>query len=229
MPGTLVTASVVGLGSAAFYVASVVRRRNRLAFSLPPGSMEGRTAVVTGANSGVGRAVAIELSRAGATTVLACRDVVAGQRVADDIAERHGKAHVLPLELTSFASIRGFAKAFEEHHPTCDLLVLNAGIMRKDFAEVAPGVEHTYPVNSNPPDSPIAEALYRERVGPCLQVLCQLLGPLGAHAAHARPAEGGGRGARRAFARRHRGLAAREESPSAATWRRSRSRQQLWR
>lgn len=141
---TLSALAVVGTA----YVASAIRRRNQLRFRLPSHCMRGRVAVVTGANSGIGRVVAAELSAAGATTVLACRDVRSGQSVAAHIRANTSNAavSVLPLDLTSPTSVRALAKEVERLHARCDVLVLNAGVMRASYGQVD-GIETTFSSN----------------------------------------------------------------------------------
>ena len=144
--GPLVAAAVIG--SAALYVASAVYRRNRLHFVLPPGCMRGRTCIVTGANSGIGRVVAQEVSEAGATTVLACRDVQKAERVASSIRTqtKGAQVSVIPLDLECPSSVAAFARQFEKHHSQVDLLVLNAGAMHASYAAVD-GIERTFAAN----------------------------------------------------------------------------------
>ncbi|CAI9401042.1 oxidoreductase [Aestuariimicrobium sp. T2.26MG-19.2B] len=98
-------------------------------FAVPDQS--GLTAVVTGANSGTGFHTAKGLAAAGATVVLACRNVERGQRALDEIR------HALPdadlelriVDLASLASVRAFVESFTEDHDHLDLLVNNAGVM----------------------------------------------------------------------------------------------------
>ncbi|TDC02117.1 SDR family NAD(P)-dependent oxidoreductase [Micromonospora fluostatini] len=87
----------------------------------------GRRAVVTGANSGVGRVTAMELARHGAAVVLAVRDVAAGEETAATIrrAAPDAEVEVRALDLASLASIRAFA---EDLTGPLDLLVNNAGV-----------------------------------------------------------------------------------------------------
>lgn len=85
--------------------------------------LTGTTAVVTGATSGIGRVTATELARHGARVLLAVRNPDAGDRLA---AELRGRAEVVPLELSSLASVRECARRIEE---PVDLLVNNAGVM----------------------------------------------------------------------------------------------------
>lgn len=83
-------------------------------------SQKGRTWLITGATSGIGLAATRAASRAGATVVLAVRNVVKGEAVA---ASLPGQASVLPLDLGSLASVRRAA----ELTPAVDVLVNNAG------------------------------------------------------------------------------------------------------
>lgn len=85
--------------------------------------LTGRTAVVTGATSGIGRVTATELARHGARVLLAVRNVDAGAQLA---AELDGQAEVVPLDLSSLASVRACAEQIDE---PVDLLVNNAGVM----------------------------------------------------------------------------------------------------
>lgn len=86
-------------------------------------SFEGRTVIVTGATSGLGRIVATELSAKGARVVLAVRNVAAGEEV---VATISGKTEVRALDLADLGSVREFADAWEGE---IDVLVNNAGIM----------------------------------------------------------------------------------------------------
>lgn len=105
--------------------------------------LTGRTAVVTGANSGIGFATARELARAGASVVLACRSE---QRAAEAIAAMQRQApgievSFLPLDLADLASVRAFADEYSRTRGTLDLLVNNAGVMALPRRETADGFE----------------------------------------------------------------------------------------
>ncbi|MGW4026734.1 oxidoreductase [Streptomyces sp. NPDC005009] len=86
----------------------------------------GRTAVVTGANSGLGLVTAAELARHGARVVLAVRDTAAGEEAARRIG---GDVEVRELDLASLDSVRAFAAKLAADHPVIDLLVNNAGLV----------------------------------------------------------------------------------------------------
>ncbi|WP_413755383.1 oxidoreductase [Streptomyces sp. MMBL 11-3] len=87
---------------------------------------QGRTAVVTGANSGLGLVTATELARHGARVVLAVRDTGAGAEAARRIG---GDTEVRELDLASLDSVRAFATGLVSEHPVIDLLVNNAGVV----------------------------------------------------------------------------------------------------
>ncbi|MEY9840947.1 oxidoreductase [Streptacidiphilus sp. EB103A] len=95
----------------------------------------GRTAVVTGASSGLGADTARALAGAGARVVLAVRDPAKGRAVADRI---DGETEVRALDLGDLASVRAFAGAWTE---PLDLLVNNAGIMAVPQGRTVDGFE----------------------------------------------------------------------------------------
>src|SRR2546422_9140091 len=89
----------------------------------------GRTAIVTGANSGLGLVTARELARAGASVVLACRNVQKGEEAAAEIraAVPGARLEVAELDLSSLASVRRFAEILKVGELA--VLINNAGIM----------------------------------------------------------------------------------------------------
>ncbi|MFD1513824.1 oxidoreductase [Halomarina rubra] len=109
----------------------------------------GRTAVVTGANSGLGFETSRELAAAGAHVVLACRDTERGREAATEIREETTDAslELLELDLADLASIRSFAETFGRRHDTLDLLVNNAGVMAIPRRETDDGFEMQFGVN----------------------------------------------------------------------------------
>jgi NAD(P)-dependent dehydrogenase (short-subunit alcohol dehydrogenase family) len=106
--------------------------------------LTGRIAVVTGANSGLGHQVVIELARHGAHVVLACRDLERGAKAMQDVA---GSAELLRLDLADLASVREFTRAFSQEHPRLDLLVCNAGVMATPYRTTADGFELQFGTN----------------------------------------------------------------------------------
>ena len=88
----------------------------------------GRVAVVTGGNSGIGRATATELARHGARVMIACRDIERGKQAADDIRNRVPDAdiEVRHIDLADMTSVREFGEGYDG---PLHLLVNNAGVM----------------------------------------------------------------------------------------------------
>ncbi|MCP2334289.1 SDR family NAD(P)-dependent oxidoreductase [Actinoalloteichus caeruleus] len=98
-------------------------------------NLRGRTAVVTGATSGLGHVMARVLAERGAHVVLAVRDLARGRAAS---AELVGDTEVRQLDLGDLASVRSFAAALAADHHGVDLLVNNAGV---GFAGAPPTVE----------------------------------------------------------------------------------------
>jgi NAD(P)-dependent dehydrogenase (short-subunit alcohol dehydrogenase family) len=106
------------------------------------GDLSGRTAVVTGGNSGIGFATARQLAGHGASVVLACRNAESAQRAARRIGER---AAVASLDLSSMASVREFGESWTG---PLDLLINNAGVMAPPkLARTADGFELQFGTN----------------------------------------------------------------------------------
>ncbi len=93
-------------------------------------SLQGRTALVTGASQGIGRACAVALAKAGARVGLAARNEAKLNEVAAEIATLGGAAAVFALDITSEESIKACAKAAVAHFGSIEILVNNAGITR---------------------------------------------------------------------------------------------------
>src|SRR4051812_19526104 len=104
--------------------------------------LTGRTAIVTGSNSGIGFHTARHLARHGATVVLACRNTDAARAAA---AKIDGTTRVAELDLASLDSVRQFAESVDG---PVDLLVNNAGVMTPPrYRETADGFELQYGTN----------------------------------------------------------------------------------
>src|SRR3954452_11011582 len=95
----------------------------------------GRTAVVTGANSGLGLGTARALAAAGAHVVLAVRDVTRGEAAAGELT---GDVEVRRLDLADLESVRAFAEGWTG---ALDVLVNNAGIMAVPAGVTVDGFE----------------------------------------------------------------------------------------
>lgn len=111
--------------------------------------LTGRVALVTGANTGIGRITARELARRGAEVFLATRSLARTQPALDEIAQLTGRpgAHWLELDLADFASVRACAQRFLASGRPLHLLVNNAGLggqrgLSRDGLELTFGVNH---------------------------------------------------------------------------------------
>ncbi len=107
--------------------------------SLP--DLSGHTAIVTGANSGIGRAAARALAGAGARVVLAVRDTDKGAVAA---ASMPGATEVRRLDLASLDSVREFAAGWDGE---IDLLINNAGVMIPPLTRTTDGFELQFGTN----------------------------------------------------------------------------------
>jgi 3-oxoacyl-[acyl-carrier protein] reductase len=93
-------------------------------------SLEGKTALVTGASQGIGRACALELAKAGARVALAARNESKLADVAAEITAAGGTAQVFAIDLASEDSIKAGAKAAIAHFGSIEIVVNNAGITK---------------------------------------------------------------------------------------------------
>ena len=110
----------------------------------------GALAVVTGANTGIGKEIAIGLAANGASVVLACRHVGRAEQARREVRSRTGEdARVAPLDLASMASIRAFVDALGDVPGRLDVLVNNAAFADWGHARrtTDDGFERTFGVN----------------------------------------------------------------------------------
>lgn len=93
--------------------------------------LDGKTVIVTGANTGIGKATAMDLARRGARVILACRDEGRAQAAVTDIQRETGSKEVLymHLDLASLKSVRSFAENFLKKESRLDILINNAGLV----------------------------------------------------------------------------------------------------
>lgn len=110
--------------------------------------MEGKIALVTGANAGMGRATVEELADRGFHVVMLCRSEGRGRAALDEIVKVPGRSVSLMLcDLGDHASIRRFAAAFRERYGHLDVLVNSAGVITLDRRETADHLELQFGVN----------------------------------------------------------------------------------
>lgn len=111
--------------------------------------LSGKTCVVTGANTGIGKITAAALASRGAWVVLACRSQAKTEAAMQEIREDHPEAKLefLELDLASLESVRAAAAKLLERHERIDILVNNAGLAgtrgtTQDGFELTFGVNH---------------------------------------------------------------------------------------
>ena len=111
--------------------------------------LTGRTAVVTGANGGLGLATAKALAGAGAHVVMAARDQAKAATARAEILAAHPQAslEVVELDLGSLASVASAAAHIVAEHDSIDILVNNAGLMAMPQGRTADGFETQFGVN----------------------------------------------------------------------------------
>ena len=123
------------------------KRRRWRADDVP--DMAGKTAVVTGANSGIGFETAKVLAERGATVVLACRNPVKAQNALETIraAAPEADVSVLEMDLNSLTSVRKAADTLLAERSVIDLLINNAGVTMLPYGKTADGFEQHFGVN----------------------------------------------------------------------------------
>jgi NAD(P)-dependent dehydrogenase (short-subunit alcohol dehydrogenase family) len=110
---------------------------------------QGKTALVTGANTGIGFEAAKVLAARGATVVLACRDLAKAEAAASQISAAAPRARVetLRLDLASLASVHQAAEQFHANHRCLNLLINNAGVIHPAYARTEDGFELHFGTN----------------------------------------------------------------------------------
>ncbi|XP_067119835.1 retinol dehydrogenase 12-like isoform X2 [Centruroides vittatus] len=93
-------------------------------------TMKGKTVIITGANSGIGKETARELARCNAKIILACRSIKRGTEAANEIVATTGNSNIVVklLDLSSIKSVQTFARKIIETEERLDVLINNAGI-----------------------------------------------------------------------------------------------------
>ncbi|NMC85813.1 MAG: SDR family oxidoreductase [Anaerolineaceae bacterium] len=109
-------------------------------------NLDQKTVIITGANSGIGKAAAIQLAQLNATVVLACRSLDRGAKALADVksASHSEKIELMQVDLSSQASIRRFAENYQCRHDRLDVLIHNAANFDHTLAKptlTADGVE----------------------------------------------------------------------------------------
>ncbi|XP_065209980.1 retinol dehydrogenase 11-like [Planococcus citri] len=117
--------------------------------------LDGKTAIVTGSNTGIGKITAREFYRIGARVILACRDAEKAAKAVDDIKETVksednqplGELVIKKLDLGSLLSIKECAKDILQSEERINILVNNAGVMMCPKSKTADGFELQFGTN----------------------------------------------------------------------------------
>ena len=111
--------------------------------------LHGKTVVITGGNTGIGKETAIDLAKRGAKVVIACRSMERGNKALKEIREASGseKVHLKRLDLASLKSIRSFAEEINATEERLDILINNAGIMMCPKWKTEDGFEMQFGTN----------------------------------------------------------------------------------
>ena len=111
--------------------------------------LTGKTVIITGANTGIGKETAIELAKRKAKVILACRNPDRGREAERDIRLKSGSEDVIyhHLDLASLSSVRQFAETILQEESHIDILINNAGIMACPQWKTEDGFEMQFGVN----------------------------------------------------------------------------------
>jgi len=111
--------------------------------------MKGKICMITGANSGIGKATAIGLAKMGATIVMVCRNKERGEQALNDITRKSNNesVYLMLADLSSQKAIHQLVKDFKEKHQNLHVLINNAGVNLSKRILNEDGIETTLAVN----------------------------------------------------------------------------------
>ncbi|MHC1739960.1 MAG: SDR family NAD(P)-dependent oxidoreductase [Anaerolineaceae bacterium] len=115
-------------------------------------NLENKTIIITGANSGIGKAAAIQLAQLGATVIMGCRSTERGLIALSEVKalSKSKKVEMLQIDLSSHESIKQFVEEFSKHHKKLDVLIHNAANFDHSLKEpklTTDGVETIFATN----------------------------------------------------------------------------------
>ncbi|XP_016126815.1 retinol dehydrogenase 13-like [Sinocyclocheilus grahami] len=133
-------------------ILAIIVRAQRKASWNPracPVKLKGKTAIVTGANTGIGKFIALDFARRGVRVILACRSEARGTAALQEIRESTGNqnVHLRLLDTSSLGSVRKFAARILEDEKELHILVNNAGASGLPSKITADGLEITFATN----------------------------------------------------------------------------------
>ncbi|XP_068564445.1 retinol dehydrogenase 14b [Cebidichthys violaceus] len=151
MSTAVIVAAVVGGGILLFLRRLFPRQKAAQLLRYPADTMRGKTVIVTGANCGIGKALAGELLKLHARVIMACRDQRSAEEAAEDIKKQAGPEQeevvIKHLDLASLTSVRKFCEEIEEEESRIDVLINNAGVYQCPYTKTEDGFEMQLGVN----------------------------------------------------------------------------------
>ncbi|XP_071762657.1 retinol dehydrogenase 12-like isoform X1 [Centroberyx gerrardi] len=111
--------------------------------------LDGKTVIITGANTGIGKETALDLAKRGGRIIIACRDISKAETARAEIVEMSGNPNVISrkLDLSDTKSIREFAEVINREESQLHVLINNAGVMMCPYSKTADGFEMQFGVN----------------------------------------------------------------------------------
>ncbi|XP_063063035.1 retinol dehydrogenase 12, like isoform X2 [Engraulis encrasicolus] len=111
--------------------------------------LDGKTVIITGSNTGIGKEAAIDLAKRGARIIMACRDMEKANAALKDVTEASGSQNIVvkKLDLSDTKSIREFAELINKEESQLNILINNAGVMVCPYGKTADGFETQIGVN----------------------------------------------------------------------------------
>ena len=110
-------------------------------------TMRGKTAMVTGASTGIGKETARALARMGARVVMVSRDRARGEAALAELSAESGQVELMLADLASQREVRRLAREFEAGHDRLEVLINNAGGTFHERGSTEDGVERTFALN----------------------------------------------------------------------------------
>lgn len=152
MLSAVLVAAVVGGGLLLFLRRLFPQQKSVQLLFYPRGAMKGKTVIITGANSGIGKALAGELLKLQARVIMACRDRGRAEEAAQELrraagTEEQGELVIKLLDLASLRSVRSFCQEINQEESKIDVLVNNAGLYQCPYTQTEDGFEMQLGVN----------------------------------------------------------------------------------
>ncbi len=112
-------------------------------------SQDGKVAIVTGANSGIGYETALGLAKKDVEVILACRNLQKAEEARFKIVNEYTNARIkcITIDVSSLREVREFANQFQKQYGKLDLLINNAGIMMSPYKVTEDGFENQFATN----------------------------------------------------------------------------------